>query len=472
MTWIASGPAITAAGRNLASADALAVALKIDDARLELLGSIGIFDPRLRARVERALVRWTGGSNDRTPPLVQQDGRDGLLRIELDDQVAYAEPAFAAVIYPEGVEQVELLFYDDGTSAVLPDTDGGSLHMRLSDTDAPSYIVIDAFVGNSTVRQVALARVVDGIARVRLRLGGRAAVLIGATLRVLSNARAAGSRDITWQRRLETAERSHATTAQAHPRIEHASVLEELGVFIHGTFATTLPHLAEISPLTGIPLYRYEHDTMRPIAENAEALVDAIARTEAHRVTLIGHSRGGLVATLAAAHICKTDNSALVDAYTYGTPHAGTPLASAMDGLLAYATLAAATQAGSLITGALTAALFGSSLPTNRLPDGWADMQPHSSFIRTLGLINTITLTAYGGDFDPVKPDLGLRPVFASQAMTELLAGANDLVVPVSSSCRPNPGCNVITQTHHFEYFEQSEVHAQIKQALGTILTP
>jgi hypothetical protein len=149
-----------------------------------------------------------------------------------------------------------------------------------------------------------------------------------------------------------------------------------------------------------------------------------------------------------------------------GAPHCGTPLASAMDGLLAYATVALGVPAGSIIAGGLTASLFASALPRGQLPDGWADMQPQCSFIQTLPLIATQHVHAYGGVFDGQAADLGTGPLFKVGMMAALMQAANDLVVPISSSSPSHLSGETFDQVDHFSYFDDPTVRAAIEDAL------
>jgi pimeloyl-ACP methyl ester carboxylesterase len=463
MTWLVTGPAFAALGSDLADSNATGLAF----ARLVPPDGRDRVTPgdNLNAAISRATSRWDGSDDNATPLRTRPNGGDdaaqpGLITVEIDNMVAFADRTFVAVAVPPGVEEIELLFFDDGLLSVVTDSSGFNPGFRLTDTE--TYVLVDAFVGANTTRQIALRKVAGGVTRVRLRLTGQVAVLVGTVLRVIASARAAGPRDLTWTNRLARQERAHPDVVRKHPRIEHvAPTGHEIAVFVHGTLSTCLPALADISRLSQIPLYRFEHDTMPPIAETAAQLVGELRRIGSPRVKLLGHSRGGLVATLAGAQVSGTD---LV--LTFGAPHCGTPLASAMDGLLAYATVALGVPAGSIIAGGLTASLFASALPRGQLPDGWADMQPQCSFIQTLPLITTQHVHAYGGVFDGHAADLGTGPLFKVDMMAALMQAANDLVVPISSSSPSHLSGETLDQVDHFSYMDDPTVRSAIEKAL------
>ena len=426
----------------------------------------------VRDASNRAAGRWNGDSDVATPFLVQRDDegiRQSRLRLDVGRDVVAADPSFVTFAVPPGADELSLTFVDDGRlSVVTAFSERWTIGPRRLDVGEDTYILVDAFVGDSTTRQTAMARVTDGIARIRLRLGGRVAVLLGARLRVRAFARAARDTDPSWRERLRGLEQKpeYAHLVSKHPSVQTVTAdPAPIAVLVHGTFSSCVPALPAVSGLTGaIPLYRFEHDTMRPVMENVEELVEVLKRIGSSQVTLLGHSRGGLVATAAACAL-----PAITEVLTLGTPHNGTPVAAAHDDLLGYAVASIGTQVKSVLDGGLLSAHIGSMLPSGGLPDGWTDMLPHSSFIKLLRRLPRPAVTAYGGIFDGGQPDLGIGPAIGAMAMTELMAADNDLVVPTSSS-KPHdlPG-EKLDQVHHFAYFENAFVQDRIKQALGSV---
>jgi len=116
-------------------------------------------------------------------------------------------------------------------------------------------------------------------------------------------------RDPTMQRRLAVClERLPSDLVVRWPETgdrKNGSV-RRAAVFVHGTLSCCLAHLPRLDRT--IPAYpdqetiRYEHDTFLTIEDNAADLVAEIRRMTASdaRVVLVGHSRGGLVARVAA----------------------------------------------------------------------------------------------------------------------------------------------------------------------------
>lgn len=475
MTWIVSGPAQAAIGQNLMQPGSTVTAF--DGLRQSVEFAERSFGPdiarALSLAISRATARWEGQSDDGAVPLrpAREDevdlppslAEDGSL--DIDGVFAVVEPIFLAVAVPPGVEEVELTFLDDGQSVAFPgDHVSSPFGWRMS-RDGDTYVMVDAFIGGGTYRVAGLQRVVDGFARVRLRLRGGVTSFIATVMRVPAAARAAGNRDISWQARLNKAEKKHKAASEKYPRIDCPLTIPhgQIAVFVHGTMATCLPALADAGHHAQLPTYRFEHDTMRPIAENAEQLVARLIDGGSPEVKFVGHSRGGLVALLAGTMYSKTKMVT-----TFGTPHAGTPLASAMDGLLAYGTVAAGIGAGSVLAGGLTASILGSSLPGGRLPDGWTDMEPHSSFIRMLPHLKVPAANAYGGTFN-TSSDLGEGPLFAVDTALKFFRSPNDLVVPLASSCPPHIPSAVVDQVHHFEYFSKDDLNlwAALQMALS-----
>ena len=318
MTWLVTGAARATLGSDLSATNSTSAAFE-GLSTFDRADSDAPAARSLNRAIQRATDRWEGTSDDAATPLVAgTNATSRPLSVTIQDQVATADQAFVAVTVPPDVEELELLFYDDGLLAVI-DADTSNFHarFRLSDTGRESYVLVDAFVGASTTRLVALQKVSDGLARVRVRVRGQVAVLVAAVLRVTSNVRTSGARDVTWGPRLRSAERDHGEVARRYPRLEHAPIPpHEVAVFVHGTLATCLPAVTQIGDLAATPLYRFEHDTMRPIAESVEQLVTELQRVGTRRVQLLGHSRGGLVATLAGAQFPAT-----AGVLTFGTPH-------------------------------------------------------------------------------------------------------------------------------------------------------
>ncbi len=468
MTWFASGNAVGVVGRNLDEDGAIGRAFESLSNNFEIISTVRDMDSLLPV-IGRARARWDGESDEAVPPYVSRitatEDRSRL-HINFDGDRAAADPTFAAFVAPAGSDELTITFVDDGQGAVIASPwDEPSPGRVLLGSEFDTYALVDAFIGEGTTRQTALARIVNGVAHFRLRLRGRAAVLMGTPIRIAASSRASRDRDPFWRDRLTRLEQDprYGELATKHPQLKDAGQTSApISVLVHGTFSSCVSFLPDLSDLTGgTPLYRFEHDTMRPVTENADELVVALKKVGSPNVTLLAHSRGGLVGAI-AAHDMATVNKVL----TFGTPHNGTPIVSSLDNLLGYATTAAALQMMSVVEGGLTAAHFGSALPGGQLPDGWTDMLPHASPIQLLRRIDRSAVTAFGGDFDGRKPELGTGPAFKAQVIAELMQGKNDLVVPTSSSKPASLPGMVLAQVDHFSYFKDQTVKDAIHLAL------
>lgn len=460
MTWLATGPVVLSMGdrRNESAATAALAGSYLEDQRF----------PREELRIilsaaSRAARRWDGLDPSALPffDSPTDAGRSGEIAVGAIDSrrsEVFAESPFVVGVIPPNLEEVELVFVDDGQNLAVSAARGlygGGLPLE---DQGDTYVLVDAFIGETTRRTIAMQRVVDGVARVPLRVASKVGALLGTVLRVKGAAHSEMSQDSRWAQRLAEPEEAYAEVASGHPRLGPAAANEQsIVVFIHGTASTCLPALASVSGFQSAPLFRFEHDTMVPIAQNAEDLVAVLESLGSPAVKLVGHSRGGLVAMLVSSIYPKIERVT-----TFGTPHGGTPLATGVEGLLSYSTLAAAPSLGGILAGGLEAAAFGAGLPRGRLPDGWADMRPESSFIRTLRHLSVADTHAIGGTFDANQPDLGLGPNATSAAAWALFNSENDLVVPLTSSCPAHLSHEAVQQVDHFSYFDPDRLELMV----------
>jgi pimeloyl-ACP methyl ester carboxylesterase len=122
-----------------------------------------------------------------------------------------------------------------------------------------------------------------------------------------------------------------------------------LVVFVHGLgeteYAWGSPNYGDVLEDTTPVFVRY--NTGRHISENGAALdallTEFVAGREVERITLIGHSMGGLVAR-SAAHRGSDWSRHVRHVITLGTPHAGAPLEQAVHALSAALHLAPETR--------------------------------------------------------------------------------------------------------------------------------
>ncbi|NKI33988.1 alpha/beta hydrolase [Wenzhouxiangella sp. XN79A] len=132
--------------------------------------------------------------------------------------------------------------------------------------------------------------------------------------------------------------------ARTGPPIPAGQARPHVVVFLHGlclhpglwTPDDDGPGLPErIGDLPGRSVLHLHYNTGRPVADNGAELATRLADLHARwpvaleRLTLIGHSMGGLVARSAAHHGHASQQAwtdYLADIVTLGTPHAGAPL--------------------------------------------------------------------------------------------------------------------------------------------------
>jgi pimeloyl-ACP methyl ester carboxylesterase len=241
-------------------------------------------------------------------------------------------------------------------------------------------------------------------------------------------------------------------------------------VFVHGTYSCAIPHLALLHPLK-LPAYRFEHDTFRPVAANADDLTAAIRSLIPHKakVHLVAHSRGGLVCRLAARELCASRD---VRVLTFGTPHEGTPLANAgkrvLSGLLSSGRTTLLAAGGAAVNAVFSwdpSSLAGKLLlkGLTKFPEGLDDMRPQSGLIRGLGRGTEFDLRAWGAHCDLGKIHNGAFGLILRDAVQGAFQGAaNDSVVGVDSATAVGSKQPVLNACTHFEYFVRQEVRNAI----------
>ncbi|MCC6990466.1 MAG: hypothetical protein IT181_15780 [Acidobacteria bacterium] len=299
-------------------------------------------------------------------------------------------------------------------------------------------------------------------------LTGAAGFIVATVVRRLTRPQPAFDRDPTQQARLIAMMERYPNIDAQCPDLARMSPAAHphAVVFVHGTVSCGVQGLQDL--LAGParpahpPIYRYEHDTFQPVEENARELAELVStRLDVPRLLLAGHSRGGLVARLAAARLANGAPRA-IDVYTFGTPHLGTPL-TAMGGRLMNVlfTLGEAFAGAIPIVSPLTKA-YGYLYDAPGLPPGIDAMREDSP---ALGVLNTVgdrcLVRAWGSAFD-----LSAAPSGFGVGVEGMLAGAladrtHDLVVPTASAlgagvAEPVLGCS------HVHYFQQPVVRQAI----------
>jgi hypothetical protein len=245
-------------------------------------------------------------------------------------------------------------------------------------------------------------------------------------------------------------------------------------VFLHGLMSTDVGTFDEfVRALKAADfgpsqlLVSWPHDTLDPIAANAEDLSVLIEEKLGRSSLPIGfvcHSRGGLVARRTAVELLETDKgrwqSRLRGLVTFGTPHNGAELAECGDELLGKLLLLCTVgKRGGLIP--LVDALW--SVKDHRKLTGVSDLRPRSGggeFLRALrraeGRIAKkagavpLRLYAVGGN---VKAD-----GFGGMLSRRYFGGAaHDLIVTLASATPVAADQRAETTCDHFGYFTSNE---------------
>jgi hypothetical protein len=254
-------------------------------------------------------------------------------------------------------------------------------------------------------------------------------------------------------------------------------VHERAVVFVHGTVSCGIQGLKELYPAlasggapvfnAALPVYRFEHDTFERVQDNASALARLITeRLNVQHLLLAAHSRGGLVARMAMAQIQRDGYPADVSLYTFGTPHAGTPLVAIGGKALNMLYKLGEDFAGAIpVVSPLTRAYsYVYDAPT--LPRGIEVMREGSDFYDAFPLIgDAVNTRAWGSDFDVDKAASGFGVVAEGGLIAAFKDRFHDLVVP-SASALAFGSREPVLNCSHVHYFCQAPVQSAIQNFL------
>lgn len=372
--------------------------------------------------------------------------------------VAFGADAFVCQLPPE----TELVAV--ATQPIAPwerESEAGireALHGAVSGK-VTKHLMWRIYMGNNTARFDGGEPASRGLHRIRLGGTKIAGMLVGRLVYAIPMRASDAGADPFAQSRLARYEAKHQATTNDCPRIGHAigpvsGTVGNLVVAVHGTMSTAVP-LAEaaraaIEPRT--PVVRFEHDTWRPIFENAGELAAEVSRLGARDVLFIAHSRGGLVARHAEALLRRSGTRTAV--LSLGTPFLGTPIIDGVQkGLIGVRTLLGGLRlaTASDIVDAPTR-LLGWMLKGD-LPAGLAAMRPGSEYLRTTDAFPRHRATRYAGRVvPPYSGDaygVGFLSGFATAAFGK---DDNDLVVAASSAIGDAPTGARIVDCDHFSY--------------------
>ncbi|OLT55210.1 triacylglycerol lipase [Cellulosimicrobium sp. CUA-896] len=436
---------------------------------LAALGALGArVELARRAGPDAASFRETGpavrvdeGTNNGWFTYRVSQGRDERA---FSAQVALSPDAFVAVV-PAHVDEVFVI--PENRDLVREPVGFGP---SLSD-DTEWGVLWRTYAGEGT-------DVVDGVLRTarergvfgRVRLAARrgAAILVGRIVMIASHGALKHRSDPTRRDRLAEYSAADRETVDTCPDVSYARSYDDAVVAVHGTMSCAVPiaaTLRELLPRLATVL-RFEHDTWQPLVSNADELADALVRrVRPRRVTLVAHSRGGLVARH-AMHLLR-EQGVETTVISLGTPYLGTPLIGTAEagrrGL--QAVLGALRWAGGPFVDTATR-LASLALP-RVLPPGIAAMQEGSDY---LGLARTALgssgVTAVGGSTAEGADswsfvDESLRQLFLQQP--------NDRVVPQASALAVGTPYRI--ECDHFSYLLDPDVRDLLKRYATERLT-
>jgi hypothetical protein len=331
--------------------------------------------------------------------------------------------------------------------------------------------------GESELEPVPASKELTKSARVRLL--GCPALLIGRVLEWMGRP-VEPSHDQFRHARLKHYELKLPAVAQAYPNIElFVSVPHQFRqihgeqkrgpalVFVHGTFSCSLPSLTLLHPLQ-INAFRFEHDTFHSIADNVALLSQAVlTHLKPDPLYLVAHSRGGLVARLAAREL--TAKGVRVIVRTYGTPHLGTPLANAGGKFLSALLAMGRTVSGGLFGWdpvSLAGKLALKALCwSNTLPEGLEVMRTDTGELKSLNFgKEPFELISYGGNYDLRKlADGACAYAMGVIAHEGFSRKQNDLVVPTESALGVGDPRPVLEPCDHFHYFSTEVLRRELQ---------
>jgi hypothetical protein len=304
---------------------------------------------------------------------------------------------------------------------------------------------------------------------------GTTGFVVGNVLRRLSEKQPVFDTDPTMMPRLERMERSYERIAKMIPRLRlgKAITAPSATVFVHGTVSCGLASLKDLyaGPADQClePTFRYEHDTFKPLHENGADLATKIEESlRVKRLTLVGHSRGGLVARYARRQLRKLGYAAEVQMLTVGTPHRGTPIVQ-----LAGRALNMFMKLGEEVLGALPvtsslAKAYGILWDVPGLPQGIAAMDENSDAIAGLDVWDVPDrVHSWGSNFDIMSSPGGFGVDIDGILMGYLSNRAHDLVVPLESTLGFGTASAPLNCSHS-RYFEEPA----IKLALQALQRP
>jgi pimeloyl-ACP methyl ester carboxylesterase len=314
----------------------------------------------------------------------------------------------------------------------------------------------------------------DGRFLIKLGAAGRAGLLVGRIAFCINRVLGKEAKDPTAKLRRRICERTledSPLAAYACPDISEVyGGVEFALVAVHGTMASSVGLAAWLCQMAGpsLPVLRFEHDTWVSIKKNSEDLIAHLSRLGVQRVLLVAHSRGGLVARLAAKHLTEKSMMRAVDVVTLGTPFAGTPIVDGARGALlgTIATLGALRLVGGTTVDAATR--LAGFLIRGKLPEGIATMSPSSAYYSWAQYDDLSHTLAFAGTASKANyRNTGVQFI-AGLAGVAFQGQSHDLVVSTASAAPPRAAQYEIVNCDHFSYLEDPQVQSRMGLVLDS----
>ena len=309
-------------------------------------------------------------------------------------------------------------------------------------------------------------------------LKGTFGIVVGSVLRRLTRPEPTPEWDRTAKPRLIRMSEKYRHIAAACPDLSTMAPVahDRAAVFVHGTVSCGIQSLKDLYPAPALPpgpIYRYEHDTFLKLQTNGLELAGLIRdRIDAKHLLIAAHSRGGLVAKI-AAHQLKNDRyPADVSLCTFGTPYLGTPLVAQGKKALNLLYKLGEDMVGAIPGVTLLTKGFFCVVDAPTLPSGISVMDEDSDGLPAIAMLGDPAKTrAWGSDFDMNGAPSGFGVMVEGALLGALEGRPHDLVVPTASALgfgRAQP----ILSCSHVHYFGEPAVQTAIAAFLVPATAP
>jgi pimeloyl-ACP methyl ester carboxylesterase len=304
----------------------------------------------------------------------------------------------------------------------------------------------------------------------RASIAGMGGYIVARVLRRLKRSQPALANDPTFAARLARMLELYPAVGDSCPDLARVADIRNHAdaiVFVHGTVSSSIQSLKDLcaNRVSATPIYRFEHDTFRPIHENANQLARLIGTSvRAHRILLVGHSRGGLVARIAVARLRADKYPGEIYLQTFGTPHEGTPLADVGGQFLNLVLRLGCDVIGSVAALFPAVAAYSYLIDCPTLPLGIEVMRQASPVLGALNAASDASNTrCWSSRFDIDKGPSGFG-AFVTGGLGGMMSGIDhDLVVPTASALAFGTPEQPLLACSHVNYFSQPAVKQGIE---------